>query len=213
MAIQGKGILDGFSGKVGNVVGYHRLGKSIVQQKKLGGINNGNLIFDIPNVIPVSLSDVEVGPYYIEADKFYPSNDGFAYLPFKSESNVWEVQYTNGNGIDQFNLYVMNATGNTGGTLTQVRIRLRNNSWDLILGNQIIENFGIVYLGQEFRLVSNNKEFKLYSRYQVKEWTLYRTFEWTFNGGVQFLFGMRGNGSRAENIKLGGNKLVPFEFN
>ena len=65
MAIQGKGIFGGFSGKIGKVVGYHRNGQDIIQSNNTKQRRKFGYNWDMIDQLLVDPRDVEVGNYFV----------------------------------------------------------------------------------------------------------------------------------------------------
>lgn len=93
MAKQGKGIMDGISGKVGSVVGINYYSKSYLRSLGRGGARNNNFTYKPVLFTPVNYQFTNVGFGTLIRDSSYSGQLAWAYVPQFINNTILTIEF------------------------------------------------------------------------------------------------------------------------
>jgi len=208
MAFQGKGILGGFSDKVGNIQGVRRNGKDIIQSLPKFTRRTLGWLFEIEFAISVRPELVIIMADSVS--KTMSGNDWVsgALLPFSFGKRIGGVQFSVQDKNDKVHLVLGNFTGD-----------YHYENYPLSIGltsvNCAIYRFGIrvtpfIKLSGDdsLRLIIANGLVIVFHRIESGQFVCIFKELVEYNLPVQTFFSMKGNNTTVFDVKQGGTSLI-----
>ncbi len=162
MAFQGKGILGGFSGKVGNVMGYSRNGKDIIQSLGKKPNSASNVVLDWQPLVMIDPRGCIINGDTVTRNGFVGGGNDGARSPYIM-ANTYGGIGTNIEALTgSFMLGLKNLPDRYNYRFHKHVVQIENNRYRIFRYSVPLTAFINVTSGSKIRLIANKKTTKVF---------------------------------------------------
>lgn len=208
MAFQGKGIFDGFSGKVGDLMGYKRNGKSIIQAigKRKGNVSR--MLYELESVTFINGVNVfAINDIAIRTGTTTVWTNG-AISPYGFNTQNGALEFEDYNGLGSYMVCLGNDTSTYSYVTQQFCIRVHLNQWYVRVNNVKVSDWFPSQAGQKFKIVIKYDGAYFYTDNGTGSYELKHKSTVKMNLPFYGILSMSGINSSINKLKMGATSKV-----
>ncbi|MFK5894430.1 MAG: hypothetical protein QM504_14515 [Pseudomonadota bacterium] len=207
MAFQGKGILGSVRGKIGNLVGYNRNGKNVLQSIGNRKGNASRLTWDYINQLLINPFNATVGNYYVTNNSFSNTFSHGARSKLPLQKGQGGLEFKIGSTSMQSFIGFSPESVDYKRSLAKTTILILGTGYRIYIDNMVIRTGSGLVLGAKFRIVIGLESTKYFLDNNQGEFVLIYETVIVYTYPLYMLTMMANAGDIFVDLKMGGYHL------